>query len=225
MTKKNRVKRSALDEPMALAREKAGPSGREARDNEVFTLPSNLMRQLRVVDIEPGVKILIRSGRDGQFVPIRLKVLNNYQKDTLCKALDVIEERLKGSEWEKSISLLSKATAFCVTSTRHLNAYSGKWKEKEPLVVLNGKTFSMSSEEFAVTILHELMHFMHEWDDDRNPQSEFEAEHDFLCYFLLGIPIPGSHWAWKVYPHLKEKMYRRESSVVDEMIAKFKNPA
>lgn len=51
--------------------------------------------------------------------------------------------------------------------------------------------------EFAITILHELIHFMHNGSMDKESTSEDEARFDLQCYMALNLNIPANHWAWK----------------------------
>ncbi len=61
-------------------------------------------------------------------------------------------------------------------------------------------------EEFAVTILHELLHAFEGVTADYSATSEAEAKHDLMTYALLGLGISRDHWAFKKYPHILADM-------------------
>jgi hypothetical protein len=167
-------------------------------------METELNRQFRGVKIDPGTEIKIWSGKTGDPVTIQLKNLNNYQREILSKACDFILGKLKGGSFEEPVTTLMQITGFCTTTSNHVSAYGGKLVN-DHIVVLNSKTFSFTNDEFAVTILHELLHFL-EKSDDRNPLSLEEARHDLACYGLLGVRVPLDHWAWTEYPDLKDEI-------------------
>ncbi len=115
-------------------------------------------RQFREINIEPGAGVAVWSGKTGDPVGIVLKKLNNYQREILSKACDFILGKLKGRSFEEPVATLMETTGFCVTTSNHVGAYSAKLVN-DHIVVLNSKTFSFTNDEFAVTILHELLHF------------------------------------------------------------------
>lgn len=149
---------------------------------------------------------MILSAITGKPVMITIKNLNNYQKEIISKACDFVEEKLKGTEYEEVIGFLMKVTGFCVTNSKHLDALYNK-AINGPLVIINSKVITGLDTELAVTILHELLHAVHE-SDDRDPASLEEARHDLACYGLLGIPVPLSHWAFTKYPFLLDEIRR-----------------
>ena len=181
----------------------------------ITSMESESIRHFREVNLDPGANLEIRSLRTGKPVKISLKKLNNYQRETLSNTCDVIQEKLKGTEFEKSVQALMCLTAFLVTSSRHVNGYSVKLNEA-PLIILNSKTFTGRTDEFRVTVLHELLHFM-EVSDDRDPLSLEEAIHDVLCYKLLGVSIPPHHWAWTIYPDLKDEILSNADVIKRDM--------
>jgi hypothetical protein len=77
---------------------------------------------------------------------------------------------------------------------------------ESPIIILNEKLFhTLDLSEFAVTLVHELVHFLEthvlkETLTPLEPESIEEARHDFECYRALGIPIPGTHWAFNKHP-------------------------
>jgi hypothetical protein len=167
-------------------------------------MESESIRSFRDVEFEPGVIIQIRSASTGKPVEITHKKLNNYEKGILSSVCDFIEGKLKGTSFEESIKTLMKKTGFCATSSKQVVAYSGLRKD-EPLVILNSKIITGSTDEFAVTVLHELLHFVNVLEN-HDPNSLEEAKGDLACYDLLGVPVPINHWAFTKFPHLKDKL-------------------
>ena len=162
------------------------------------------IRHFRGVELKPGADWVIRSVKTGKPVKITVKNLNNYQREILANTCDVIQEKLKGTEFEKPVETLLAVTGLLVTSSRHVNGYS-VMSNDDPLIILNSKTFTGSRDEFTVTVLHELLHFLEE-SDDRDPASLEEARHDLACYGILNVPVPIGHWAFTKYPQLYDEI-------------------
>jgi len=193
-----------------VKQETATPVGLPKEKKEIDpSITSATIRSFRKVKFKSGVAITILSAQTGKPVAITPRSLNNYQKGILSNACDFIEGKLKGTSYEEPIKILMKITGFITTSSNHVGAYAGKLND-EPLVFLNSKTFTGSTDEFAVTVLHELLHFVNE-PDDRDPTSLEEARHDIACYGLLGIPISLNHWAFTKHPHLKNELLKDPS--------------
>lgn len=143
-------------------------------------------RKFRIVTFKSEPAIPIISGRTGKPVTIKLKQLNNFQKEILTNVFDFIEGKVKGTPLELPIQSLLGLTGFLVTSSNHLGAYSVSMDDA-PLVIFNSKTITDSADELAVSVLHELLHFITE-PGDGDPASMEEACHDLCCYNLLGVP-------------------------------------
>ena len=87
---------------------------------------------------------------------------------------------------------------FLVTSSRHVLAYTSM-DDSFPAIVLSTTLFDRhiySEKEFAVTVLHEILHWV--MTMDQAADSKDEALHDLLCYQLLGFEIPADHWAREI---------------------------
>ena len=171
----------------------------------VSPMASATIRAFRQVDINSEQVFKIRSVKTGKPVEVKARSLYENEKVVLSKAFDFIENKLKGSSIEEDIQILMKATGFFITGSPHIGAYS-VIREDTPMVFLNKNLFSWSNDEFAVTVLHELLHFINISGDDKTGDSLEEAMHDFECYRLLGISVPPEHWAWKKYPQLKDEL-------------------
>jgi hypothetical protein len=167
-------------------------------------MESESIQPFRELEIEPGASAKIRSAGTGKPVDITLKKLNNYEKGILSNVCVSIEKKLKGTYYEVPFNTLMKIACFCATSSKHVGAYSAK-VDGAPLVILNSKIITGSIDELAVTVLHEVFHFVTKVED-HSPMSLEEAEHDLICYSLLDVPAPIDHWAFTKFPHLKDKL-------------------
>ena len=154
--------------------------------------------------IESRFPVKITSGRTGKVVEIIIRRLTNHEKEIIAKDCVRIEEKLKGTEYERGIRAAMRVTTFCATSSWHVGGYT-VLVEEMPVVIFNSKVITGPDDKFELTLLHELMHTVTEFGD-KDPNSLDEAKHNILCYALLGIPIPGDHWMWAKYPDLKDKL-------------------
>ncbi len=161
-----------------------------------------------------SAKIVIRSAATGALVRIKTRALTEAEKRRLSSAFAFIKSRFDDSEDSRDLNLAvltaMTITRFVPTPSKHLGAYTGWLDNKIPVVFLNVKQFKerlVPLEEFAVTILHELLHVLeHDTasDDAKHPTSLDEAKHDLCTYGLLGLGIPADHWAFRKYPELLE---------------------
>lgn len=164
-------------------------------------------REFRHVKI-PSRKVNIRDA-NGNVVPIRFKNLTEAEKDLLNRVLDRIDEGLAqcddidwvDDEFRTAINGASRCVGFVTTGAKGVGAYT---TTDPPIVFLNRKLLrsGVDFDELSVTILHELWHQIGPDDEDKDPNSMDEARHDMMCYALLGLDIPGSHWAFSKYPDL-----------------------
>ncbi len=168
------------------------------------SMASKSIRQFHSFDITKGNEVKILSARTGKPVTITLRNMNNYQKELLSKVCDFIEGKLSGTEYGEDISQLMLVTVFCVTSSKHVGGFSVEYKD-QPIVIFNSKVITGSFDEFALTVLHELLHFIQP-PGNGDPSSIYEARHDIACYGFLGIPIRTDHWAFVKYPELLEQL-------------------
>ena len=169
--------------------------------------------KLRDVVVEKDVTLQVR-GISGSFVEIKVRALRKQERKQLFRAFQILEERLPeivlpGDDAEVSremvMGLAQRYCCFLVTSSRHIGAYSSL-DDSFPAIILNKRLFDRrvcDEKEFAVTVLHELMHpfFV---DKDKVADSKDEAIHDLLCYQLLGFEMPADHWALRVQEEKNE---------------------
>ena len=160
----------------------------------------------------PSKKIRVR-GINGEAVPIQIKNLTEAEKDEMGRVLDRIDEdleRCNDIEWvddkfRKTIRDASRGVAFVTTGAKSVGAYASL----DPTIVfLNRKLLrtGIDFDELCVTVLHELLHMVGSHSADNNPSSTDEAKYDMLCYALLGLDIPGSHWGFTKYPDLFDEL-------------------
>lgn len=148
---------------------------------------------------------LVVRDRFGNHVDIRVRTPRKKEKIKLFRAFQILEERLPEivlprDDLEISREMVMHSAqhycGFLVTSNRHVVAYSSM-DRSFPVIIINKGLFDRrdyDEKEFAVTVLHELMHWFFV-DQDKASDSKDEARHDLWCYELLGLEIPSDHWA------------------------------
>lgn len=161
---------------------------------------------VRRAQVKPPGKIKVRS-IDDTFVSIRIKNLSEAEAKAISNAFDFIQRRLETENYRKELHVAMFATSFCTTRDSRIGVgYTSShnvWNQ--PFTILNAGMFDRriySFEEFVITILHELFHAFESADADKTSDSEKEARHDLMCYALLGLDIPASHWAFQRYPEI-----------------------
>jgi hypothetical protein len=207
LTKKGNVmKKNSKQAARSTKKKRTQQRGMSRRATRAARFAQRPIRQFRNVIVTPGVKITICSVLTGAEVQISVKCLNGPEKRTLSHACDFIERKLVGTSYAEPMQIVMKATGFFSTVSRHMGAYSGTLNEN-PIVILNEATFTGDKDEFAVTILHELLHLVTE-PGDPDPTSLDEAIHDLRCYLLLYGGVPADHWAFTKHPHLKDELFK-----------------
>jgi hypothetical protein len=160
------------------------------------------LRKFKEVRVERGVTLSITSVF-GAPVDIRIRSMVDRERRILSQACNEIVTKIAGTDFELGIRKAMDATAFVSTNSKYVGAYSG-WYNEKPVVIFNAQAYNFPQDEFRVTVLHELLHLISPAEDTA-ADSEDEANHDLLCYELLGVPIPPNHWAFTKYPSIKKK--------------------
>ncbi len=170
----------------------------------------------------PSTKIRVR-GINGEVVPIRIKNLTEAEKQLLGRVCDRIDdslERCDDIEWvddqfRKTIRDASSGVAFVTTGEKSVLAYA---MTDSPVVFLNRKLLraGIDFDKLCVTVVHQLLHMIGSHSEDDNPTSMDEAKHEMMCYALLGMDIPGSHWGFTKYPELMAVLTRANAEGNEE---------
>ncbi len=147
----------------------------------------------------PPKEVTIR-GWDGNSVTVRVKPLSGRGQNTVLWALDQIKTRYQPEVFDVPIDMIMGAaahTGFLESKSLPVGAYSWGNDTDNMLIVFAEKlllpTNENSKQKFAVTLLHELMHFLLD-EPDFTLDDAFEARLDLDCYRALGFPIPADHW-------------------------------
>jgi hypothetical protein len=163
---------------------------------------------VRRVSSPPGTTVTVRSVAES-FIPIRIRECESSEVEDLRLAFNYIHRRLHAEEYRKSLHVAMSVTNYCVTNDSRIGVgYTSAhniWNQ--PLTILNARIFDRrvcSFEEFAVTVLHELLHVFESEDADKVSVSRKEALHDLACYALLRLSVPAEHWAFELFPDLRD---------------------
>jgi len=90
-----------------------------------------------------------------------LKNCPEAQKKEILKAFKFIQERLASEDYRKELHVAMNVVGFCVTKSRAIGVAFTSGNTKFPCTIVNIRCFDrsvISFEEFAVTVLHELLH-------------------------------------------------------------------
>jgi hypothetical protein len=155
-------------------------------------------------------KVPVFSSRHNQLVKTVVRNATEEEKVQLSHAFDFIEEGLSikaDDATRRSLKQAMEETVFLtLPGTCSTGARAARWWRDLtiPVVYLNRILFErMSFNEFAVTVLHELMHVIETPPESgTNDSSVDEARHDFECYRILNVEVPVTHWVLKEYPGL-----------------------
>ena len=161
----------------------------------------------------PERKKIRACGKNGEVVPIRVKNLTEAEKRLLNRVFDRIDESLERCddiEWvddpfRNALRDASGGVAFVTTGEKSVAVCA---MTDHPVVILNRALLGagMDFDEACATILHQLLHVVGSDGAEVDLTSMDEAKHDMLCYALLGMDIPGSHWAFTKYPNLFDEL-------------------
>jgi hypothetical protein len=140
---------------------------------------------------------------DGIVVAINVRSLTISCEKAIQSALIFIKAHYRPDVLDVSLNSIldiARFVCFLQTDLPKVGGYQGITNKNICLVIINRELMNSKDpkvkRELAVTILHELLHFLHEEHVDKKGDSEFEAEFDLLCYKALNLHIPASHWAW-----------------------------
>jgi len=161
----------------------------------------------KVIWQNPKLKI---RGIDGRFVPITARPLSAGSERNILSAISCIVSRYNPEVFDvplNSILGIAQATVFLQSDSPEVGAYMSDCGgpsdalRNPPMMFLNRKLLkpecAEEKKELAVTILHELIHILHDEAIDKKSTSEDEARFDLGCYKALNFDIPADHWAFK----------------------------
>ena len=171
-------------------------------------------RTLRFLEVtEQNNRIGVLSIRTHELVEAKMRNLTRGESERLHQALDFIEHSLSArapGEFSTKFYETLKSIVFLASDSVHVGARAACWWHDAsiPVVYMNRQIYMQmhcTFQEFAVTVLHEVLHHMVGLNADGqlpDDSSTEEARHDLQCYTLLDVPILSESWILEEHPEL-----------------------
>jgi hypothetical protein len=162
-------------------------------ETRMTKLPKRRFRAISMAPTDNKVPIF----SDGNLIDTPVRNLTEKEKVYLSKTFAFIERKMAlTTDQEKAAAIIRamEGTVFLtLPRTSPTGARAVLWPRDRtiPVVYLNRYLYEGASfEEFAITVLHELMHHTDGLQDEPNTSSIEEARHDLECYRRLGVALP-----------------------------------
>jgi len=146
----------------------------------------------------------------GGVATIRIRALKKQERKKLSRTFKTLEKRLPDILLPKLtrdfvLQLLQKLLFFGVTTSPDVGIAYSSCDPTCPLIILHKRFFDLAESGRAVTVLHEVLHFVFDSSDEA-PASQEEMEHDLFCYQLLGYEVPWDHPSNRIEAGSKVKL-------------------